>query len=106
MDTLDAPLRRDVSQAAIEHVCMYFDKQGLTLVERWHVCESIELAALGIMGDKLRDVCRGIMDADIASLSPSSPVDDGVDYMLHEHDEQEQGEPYDDEGAENDGYDA
>ena len=103
MDTLDAPLRRDVSQAAIEHVCMYFDKQGLTLVERWHVCESIELAALGIMGDKLREVCEGLKEADLRSLAP---VDDGADDMLHEHDEQEQGEPHDDEGAENDGYDA
>lgn len=64
-------LRPDVASAAIEHVCDYFDEHGLTIVERWHVCESIELAALGIMGGKLRDLCEEIKKADLASLSAS-----------------------------------
>ena len=61
-------LRRDKADEAIAHICDYFDEQGLTLVERWHVCESIELAALNIMGGKLREVCEGLKDADLDSL--------------------------------------
>lgn len=99
MDALDAPLRRDVSQAAIEHVCGYFDEQGLTLVERWHVCESIELAALGMIGGKLREVCEDLKDADLESLRSLVPVDDGVDHLLDEEVEQDQDEERHGEGA-------
>lgn len=74
MAGLSASFRHDVAQDAIEHICGYFDEQGLTLVERWHVCESIELAALGIMGDKLREICEGIKESDIESLRTIADV--------------------------------
>lgn len=69
-DTSDV-LRHDVTSAAIEHICDYFDEHGLNIIERWHVCESVELAALGIMGAKLRDLCEDIKKADLASISAS-----------------------------------
>jgi len=47
---------------AIVDVCSYFDEHGLTLYERWHVCNSIEKAALGIMGDAIASLLADVPD--------------------------------------------
>lgn len=66
---LGNPLDPEKIDRAISGVCELFDEQGLTLLERWFVSESIELAALNIMGGKLRELCEAIKDADLESLS-------------------------------------
>ena len=67
-ELLDSPIGMEKVDSAISHICDYFDEQGLTLIERWFACESIELAALGIMGEGLREICEGIKDTDLESL--------------------------------------
>jgi len=67
-DTFSPPIDKDKVDSAINHICDYFDEQGLTLIERWFVSESIELAAFGIMGDGLREICESIKDVDFEAL--------------------------------------
>lgn len=67
-NNFDSPIDMDKVGSAINHICDYFDEQGLTLIERWFACESIELAALGIMSEGLREICKDIKDTDLESL--------------------------------------
>lgn len=49
-------------EAAIKGVCDLYDAMGLTLLERWHVSKSIEMAALGIIGENYKGSIEELRD--------------------------------------------
>ena len=76
---------------AIARTCALYDEIGLTVLERWHVSECIEVAALSLMGDGVRALCERYKADDFESLAGEpayqEPVPDVIDLV---HDEQAQ----------------
>lgn len=56
------------SQKAISDVCELFKDSGLSIFECWHVCETIMLSALQLMGSRAKKECEAMQDADMARL--------------------------------------
>lgn len=59
---------KDRSDKAISDVCAYFRDNGLSIFECWHVCETIMLSALQLMGERARSECDEMRGMDIERL--------------------------------------
>ena len=64
MDIFD----RDKVNAAIDAIVAYCKESGMNLFEVWRACETVELSALALMGEKARELAQSVKDEDASSL--------------------------------------
>lgn len=71
MDYDNPVYHKERNDAAIEHVCAYFDSANLTLFERWHVCHCIAMACVQAMAPGMREVADEMRAIDIDKVKSS-----------------------------------
>ena len=64
----DPVVDKPVHDLAVKQVCHLFDTMGLSLWERWHVCENIEMACLSMMGEHAREAVTKVRDKDLEKV--------------------------------------